>query len=271
MTPTPDADVRAGGLYGLPLEEFTAARNALAAELKAEDDREGAAAVRALRKPSRAAWAVNRLVRSEPELVEALLGAGGELRQAHRQAASGHGAEQLRAAAEAERTAVERLMARAPEVLGAAPSPALADAMRDTLHAASSDDEARELVREGRVVEAMRPIGLGPAPATVRTGKVKAPAREPDRAQAAAERQAREERARQLNAARAEEAALRREADAAQRSLERAEEALTRARDAMDAAAERAKDAQRRARTARTALAGAERRLARIQRDAPAS
>jgi hypothetical protein len=271
MTPTPDANVRAGGLYGLPLEEFTPARNALAAELKAEDDREGAAAVRALRKPSRAAWAVNRLVRSEPELVEALLGAGGELRQAHRQAASGQGAEQLRAAADAERAAVERLIARAPEVLGAAPAPALADAMRNTLHAASSDDEARELVRQGRVVEAMRPIGLGPAPAAPRAGRATAPARDADRAQAEAERQAREERARQLKGARAEEAAHRREVDAAQRSLERAEEALTRARDAMDAATERAKDARRRARTARTALTDAERRLARIERDATAS
>jgi hypothetical protein len=272
MTPTPDADVRAGRLYELPLDEFTAARNALAAELKA-DDPEGAAAVRALRKPSRAAWSVNQLVRSEPELVEALLGAGGELRQAHRQAASGRGAEQLRAAADAERAAVERLMAKAPDVLGAPPAPALADAMRDTLHAASSDDEARELVREGRLVEAMRPIGLGPAPAATRGGSAKAaaPAGETERARAAAERQAREERARRLKAARAEEAALRREADAAQRSLERAEEALSRARDAVEAATERAKDARRRARTAQGALADAERRLARIERDTPAS
>jgi hypothetical protein len=271
MTPTPDAGVRAGQLYALPLDEFTAARNALAAELKAEGDAEGAAAVRALRKPSRAAWSVNRLVGSEPELVEALLGAGGELRQAHRQAASGRGAEQLRAAADAERAAVERLMARAPEVLGGPPPPALADAMRDTLHAASSDNEARELVHEGRVAEAMRPIGLGPAPAAARAGRAEPRARGADRAQAAAERQAKEERAGRLKAARAEEVALRREADAAQRSLERSEEGLTRARDAMEAATERAKDARRRARTAQAALADAERRLARIERDAPAS
>jgi hypothetical protein len=271
MTPTPDADVRAGRLYGLPLDEFTAARNALASELKAEGDPEGAAAVRALRKPSRAAWAVNRLVRSEPELVEALLGAGGELRQAHRQATSGRGAEQLRAAADAERAAVEGLMARAAEVLGTAPSPALADAMRDTLHAASSDDEARELVRQGRLVEAMRPIGLGPAPAAAPARKGKARAPDADRVQAAAERREKEERARQLKAARAEQAALRREADAAQRSLVRAEQSLTRAREAMDTATERAKDARRRERTARTALAEAERRLARIERDTPAS
>jgi hypothetical protein len=272
---TSDADARSSQLYELPPEEFTAARNALAAELKAEGDGQGAAAVKALRKPTRAGWAVNRLVRSEPELVDALMGAGGELRQAHRQAASGHGAEQLRAAAESERAAVEQLMARAPADV----SPAVAQAMRETLHAASSDDEARELVREGRVVEPLRPVGLGPVPAGMRSGAApaarrKAPASEAERKKAAraaaeAERRAREAHARALKGARAEEVALRREADAAQRSLERAEQALSRAREAADAADERAKDARRRVRTAKTALSEAERRLARIERDAP--
>ena len=272
---TSDAEARSSRLYGLPLEEFTAARNALAAELKAEGDGEGAAAVKALRKPSRAGWAVNQLARSEPELVDALMGAGGELRQAHRQAASGRGAEQLRAAAEAERAAVEQLMARAPGDT----SPALAQAMRETFHAASSDDEAREMVREGRVVEAMRPIGLGPVPAGARAAAAPAargrkPVSDAERKKAAraaaeAERRAREEHARALKGARAEQGALRREADAAQRSLARAEEALVRAREAAEAAGERAKDARRRARTAQAALTDAERRVARIERDAP--
>src|SRR3954454_13095717 len=128
------ADDRISDLYALPLERFTPERNALAAELRSEGDAEGAAAVKALRKPSAAAWAVNQLVRAEPDLVEALLGAGGELRQAHRQAASGKRAEQLRAAADAERSAVEQLMARAPAVLGRAPSAALDESIRNTLH-----------------------------------------------------------------------------------------------------------------------------------------
>src|SRR4051794_21314797 len=136
-------------LYGLPLERFTAERNALAAELRSQE-------IKQLRKPSAAAWAVNQLVRAEPDLVEALLGAGGELRQAHRQAASGRGAAQLRAAAEAERAAVEALMARAPVLLGRPVSAALGESIRNTLHAASSDDEARERVASGTVVAEMR-------------------------------------------------------------------------------------------------------------------
>src|SRR4051812_4454570 len=186
-----DPDLRSSRLYAVPLEEFTAARNALAAELKAEGDAEGAAAVKALRKPSRAAWAVNQLVRSEPELVDALMGAGGELRQAHRQAASGKGAAQLRAAAEAERAAVEQLMARAPKDT----PPGLAQAMRETLHAASSDDEARELVREGRLTEAMQPIGLGPMAAASSGSSPNT------------ERKEREARARALKSSRAEASA----------------------------------------------------------------
>jgi hypothetical protein len=154
---------REDDLYSLPLERFVAERDALAAELRSTGDVDEAARVKALRKPTRAAWAVNQLVRSEPDLLESLLGAGGELRQAHRQAAAGRGARQLRAAAAAERDAVEQLVARAASVLGAEPAPALADSVRRTLNAASSDDQARELVAAGRVIVELRAIGF-PAP-----------------------------------------------------------------------------------------------------------
>src|SRR3954469_17493941 len=164
---TSDIDERVARLYGLPLDEFTPERNALAADLRAAGDGQAAAQVKALRKPTAAAWAANQLVRAEPDLVEALLGAGGELRQAHRQAASGRGAQQLRAAAEAERAAVEQLLARAPAVLGQPLTPALMESIRNSLHAASSDDEARELVRSGTLTNPSRPVGLGPVPAAM--------------------------------------------------------------------------------------------------------
>src|SRR4051794_23697524 len=118
---TSSRDERIARLYGLPLEQFTPERNALAAAFRVEGDAEGAALGKALRKPPAAAGALNQLVRAEPDLVEALLGAGGELRQAHRQAASGRGAEQLRAAAGSERAAVRRPMGRAPAGVGPLP------------------------------------------------------------------------------------------------------------------------------------------------------
>src|SRR4051794_10486573 len=135
---TAGADDRIDRLYDLPLSEFTSERNALAAELRASGDHEAAALVKALRKPAAAAWAVNQLVRAEPDLVEALLGAGGELRQAHRQAASGRGADQLRAAADAERAAGDLLVARAPGGPGGALPPALAGAGRTPRPAAAA-------------------------------------------------------------------------------------------------------------------------------------
>jgi exonuclease VII small subunit len=262
---TPDAGDRIARLYGLPLDQFTTARNALAAELRSEGNGEAATAVKALRKPSAAAWAVNQLVRAEPELVEALLGAGGELRQAHRQAASGKGAAQLRVAADAERAAVDQLMARAAMTLGREPSAALAESMRNTLHATSSDDEARERVASGTLVGEMRPVGLGPVPAALAGGggRRKKPA---DDAEERAARERAAEHARELGAATAAEAALARELDAATRALDRAEESYARAREAADTAAERLKEARKRLREARAGLREAANRRSQLER-----
>jgi hypothetical protein len=266
------ADERVAGLYGLPLDRFTPERNALAAALRSEGDGEGAAAVKALRKPTASAWAVNQLVRAEPDLIEALMGAGGELRQAHRRAASGHGAEQLRAAADAERAAVDQLMARVPGVLGRMPSAALADSIRNTLHAASSDDEARERVGTGTLTTELRPVGLGPVPAALAGGGGRPAKRKPPD-KAALEKARAEERdraaelARELKAALAAEGALQRELDAATRALTRAEDAYARAREASEAAAERAGEARKRLRKARAGLAEAKRRRAGLERN----
>ena len=81
-------DERIDRLYGLPLAEFTAARNALAKELR-KDDREGSERVKGLRKPSAAAWALNQAVRRSPELLEEFLAASRELRDAHEALLSG--------------------------------------------------------------------------------------------------------------------------------------------------------------------------------------
>src|SRR4051794_41911269 len=61
-------------LYGLPLAEFTAARNALAKELGGEEGK----GVKALRKPSAAAWALNQAVREAPDKLAEVLTAGAE-------------------------------------------------------------------------------------------------------------------------------------------------------------------------------------------------
>ena len=66
-------------LYALPLPDFTPARDAKAKELKGTDL---AKDVKALKKPSLAAWVVNLLVRHETEQVEQVLEVGAALRAA---------------------------------------------------------------------------------------------------------------------------------------------------------------------------------------------
>src|SRR3954462_6936203 len=92
-------------LYGLPDAEFTPARDALAKRLRAEKRREDADAVKALRKPSVAAGAINRAVREHG--ADEVLAAGEALRSAHEALLSGDGdATGVREAMARERDAV---------------------------------------------------------------------------------------------------------------------------------------------------------------------
>src|SRR5437879_13872993 len=84
-------------LYGEPLDTFIAARNALAKALVQAADREGAAVVKALRKPSVAAWALNQLSHTRPAEVERLLAAGAEPRHPPHDAPPGGGPARVRA------------------------------------------------------------------------------------------------------------------------------------------------------------------------------
>ena len=78
-------------LYVAPPEGFTESRNSLAKRLKDGGDTKGAARVRGLRKPVRAAWAVNQLVSQDRAGVKELIAAGGRLRAAQRRAMSTKG------------------------------------------------------------------------------------------------------------------------------------------------------------------------------------
>jgi hypothetical protein len=157
--------VDADDLYGLPLERFVAERGALARALRGEGRREEAAAVAGLRKPSVAAWAVNQLVRTQDAGVRALLEAGDVVREAQAALlAGGADSRAVRAAAGAERAAVDRLVAAAGGLLSAEGhelSAAVIDRVADTLHAAALDEDARREVEGGRLARELRHVGLG--------------------------------------------------------------------------------------------------------------
>src|SRR4051812_43172175 len=101
-------------LYGVDPDDFVATRTALAKQLRSPGDREGAAAVKQPAKPTRAAWAVNRLVREHAEEVRALVQAGEALAGAQEQLLEGADAGVLRGAAEAARRLVDALAEEAP-------------------------------------------------------------------------------------------------------------------------------------------------------------
>jgi hypothetical protein len=159
------ADDHAAQLYGLDLEEFVGARDALVKELRAGGDRAGAAAVKKLAKPTRAAWAVNRLVRDRPDEIAALVDAGAALEGAQEQLLDGADADVLRAAAVAARALVDALAAEAP-VDGAA-----RDKVRATLHAATVDADVRAEVAAGQVVKERSASGFGGLDALIAAGR----------------------------------------------------------------------------------------------------
>jgi hypothetical protein len=134
-------------LYGLPDDEFTSARDALAKRLRAEKRREEADEVKALRRPSVAAGAINRAVREHG--ADELLDAGEALREAHEALLSGSGdAAGVRDATAREREAVRDFAVLA---LGDGASASTEEKVRATLHAASIDDDVRELLVAGRL------------------------------------------------------------------------------------------------------------------------
>ncbi|HMJ35091.1 MAG TPA: hypothetical protein VK501_14365 [Baekduia sp.] len=151
-------------LYGVDPEEFVSARTALAKRLRADGDRKGADAVKKLAKPTRAAWAVNRLARDRPEEIRALVDAGEALAGAQEQLLDGADAGVLRGAAEAARRLVDALADEAP-VEGPA-----RDKVRATLHAATVDEDVRQDVAAGRVVRERSASGFGGLDALLASG-----------------------------------------------------------------------------------------------------
>jgi hypothetical protein len=153
-------------LFGLAPEAFVAARDQLARQLRRDGDAQAAARVKALRRPPLSAWAVNQLARDRGRQLARLLDAGERLRAAHQAALAGGGADELRAAARAERQAVAGLVEAALETLREAGHPTT-DATRErvaaTLHAAAADPEAADLVRSGRLTSDLDPSGFGTA------------------------------------------------------------------------------------------------------------
>lgn len=282
-------------LYGLPLEEFTPARDALAEELKAAGRKDEAAEVKSLRKPSVAAWALNLVARENPDAVESLRAAGAVLREAQDEAMSGD-AGRLRDAGRALAEEVDRVAGLGADVLRAAGRPASAaqqEKIVATLRTAAVDDEAGDALARGVLVEELESTGFsllgagaGAFAAPSRSARKEAPAKPaadgdrkplPGAERAAKKPKASKESLEAVEAARRELRRCDAEADAAatraHRKAERAETAAKRAaeaqREAEEARAE-AEEAAGEAEAARRAANEAADRLAAAEATLPA-
>jgi len=152
-------------LYGLPLEQFTAERDAAAKALRKSGDREAAAVLAKLPKPTPAAWAANQVARTEPDVRDEFLAAGAALREAQEAALAGDAGE-LRDATRAQRAAVDAFMAAAqPLQPGGRPlSRAMSDRLRTTLLAAAGNEELSDALADGRLALEAEAGGAWPPP-----------------------------------------------------------------------------------------------------------
>lgn len=243
-------------LYALVPEEFTAARNARAKEARAAGDRELADRIGELKKPSPAAWIVNRLVRRRPGELDDLHDLGEELRHAQ---ASGDGKALAHIGAE-RRKLVSALLAQAVEIADAAdrsPSRAVLDEVEQTLIAATVDVAAASALTTGRLVRSLQAVGLEPvelagavageASAAPTTRRRSAPSARPERDRAAREQ------------AEADLRGARERAEAAQRALADAEDQLQAAEWNADELRDERHDLEARLKELRSEIAEAER------------
>jgi hypothetical protein len=212
-------------LYSGPLERFTEARNELAKSLREAGNTDAADWVKALKKPTRAAWLINQLSARKRGAVRKLLDAGAELRRRQEELMAGSAdRDELRKAADREQKAIASLLATA-EALGRehkVGSQSL-DRVGETLQAASSDPDVGRAIELGRLDRERRGIGLG----LVGPG-ASAPAKGYDRkAKGAAERKAREQAAKRRKDAERKVAAL-------EKTLQRRRTAVENARDTLE-------------------------------------
>ena len=146
-------------LYGAPPERFTPRRDELAREAGAGGDKALAKAVRALRRPTAAAWVVNHLVREDPDEVEALVGLGERMREAQ----STLSGAQMRSLSRERQSTLRELVGHAAALAGGSVSASVTAEVEQTLRAVLADEDAAAAVRSGCLTHGLAYSGLGPA------------------------------------------------------------------------------------------------------------
>jgi hypothetical protein len=156
-----DLETAINELYALSPDDFIERRKQLVAEARQAQDRQLATQIGKLRRPTRSAWLINLLARQEPDEVTALLELGRALQEAQQRMAG----DELRQLSVQRRKTVDALARRAVE-LGrergySAPDGATQE-VSQTLQTALGDAELADLVRTGKLTQAVTYGGFGP-------------------------------------------------------------------------------------------------------------
>jgi hypothetical protein len=150
-------------LYGADPEAFTGRRGELAAAARDAGDKAAAKAITALRKPTRAAWVVNQLARTDPGAPGRLA----ELAAGLRAAQEARDGQRLRELSAARGSLVDALTAQALAVAGVTdPAASLRLEVAETLTAAIADPEVAADFAAGTLTRAVQWSGFGLPPAT---------------------------------------------------------------------------------------------------------
>jgi hypothetical protein len=257
------ADAALDELFVAKPEEFTALRTKLAAAAKKGGDAEAAKQISAARKPTTAAWVVNRLVLSDTTVKQRV----DDLRERLRAAHTEMDGERIRVLSTEQRRLVDELAkAGFAEAALADPTAALRDDVIGTLQAAIADPDVAG--RLGRLAKAERWSGFGdfgdtamvftgtrrekpskpstpskPEPPKPVEEKPRDDQRMKARAELAAAERAKTEADDALSELQSDLATARLRHQDARRRLEEAESALTAAQDAYEAAKQVSRDA----------------------------
>ena len=217
MTTESDAALAdlAAELYAGSLSDFTAARNARA---KDTGDRDLASQIRALKKPSIAAWVVNVFSRERAGELGEVLELAAELREAQ----GDLDAAALAKLGRERRALTNRLAERAAE-LGRARGEKITagtlEAVRQTIAAAFFDEDAATAVASGRLIRELEPSDTYPLELIVGGGLPEAPAPAPQPVDEVRERRERRQAERTLREAEKELAAAEKDRARADREL----------------------------------------------------
>jgi hypothetical protein len=225
-------DDRIDQLYQLPLEEFTASRNALAKDAGAR-----AAEVKKLEKPNLAAWTVNQLYWRERKAYDDVIKAAERMRAVYKQMLGGKTVD-VRGAEDIHQDALKEAKRAARRILeeGGHPNPdAVMMPVAETLDALPGEEPA------GRLTKPLRRMGFNVLEGVPISGKAGPIKPKPSKAAAPAKEQTPKER--RASEAEEREAAMTRErlrfAEAAEREAEASLERATRAAERAERTRER--------------------------------